>query len=44
MLMEGCTDRQMHNRHKVITVAHPEHSSGELKRPLGHMAKGGLKV
>ena len=25
------TDRQTDDRQKVITIAHPEHSSGELK-------------
>ena len=35
MLTDGCTDGQTHGRadngRKVITIAHPEHSSGELK-------------
>ena len=35
MLTDGCTDRRTHGRmddgRKVITIAHPEQSSGELK-------------
>ena len=35
MLMDGCTDAWRHgqtdDRQKVITIAHPEHSSAELK-------------
>ena len=32
MLTDGCTDGRMHDGQKVITIAHPEQSSGELKR------------
>ena len=34
MLTDGGTDGRMHtrkDRRKVITIAYPEHSSGELK-------------
>ena len=31
MLTDGRTDRRTYGGGKVITVAHPEHSSGELK-------------
>ena len=31
MLTEGRTDGRTDDRRKVITIAHPEHSSGELK-------------
>ena len=31
MLMDGGMDRQTKDRQKVIIIAHPEHSSGELK-------------
>ena len=31
MLMDGGKDRQTKDRQKVITIAHPKHSSGELK-------------
>ena len=30
----GRTHRQMHDGRKVITIAHPEQSSGELKKWL----------
>ena len=29
--VNGCTDGWTDNKQKVITIAHPEHSSGELK-------------
>ena len=32
---DGRTDGQADNRRKVITIAHPEHSSGELLIVLG---------
>ena len=31
MLMDEWTDARMDDRQKVITIAHPEHSSGEQK-------------
>ena len=31
MLTDGCTDGRKVDGQKVITIAHPEHSSGELK-------------
>ena len=31
MLTDGCTDGRMDDGRKVITIAHPEQSSGELK-------------
>ena len=34
MLMDGRTDGQTHDGRKVITIAHPEQSSGELKIQL----------
>ena len=42
MLTDGCTDGRTHGRtdartddgQKVITIAHPEQSSGELKKTL----------
>ena len=40
MLTDGCTDGRTHDRRtdgrKVITIAHPEHSSGELKKQEAH--------
>ena len=35
MLMEGRTDGQTDDRRKVITIAHPDQSSGELKSEGG---------
>ena len=32
MLTDGRTDGRRDDGQKVITIAHPEHSSGELKR------------
>ena len=32
--MDGRTDGRMHDGQKVTTIAHPEHSSGELKRGI----------
>ena len=32
--MHGWMDRWMDDRQKVITIAHPEHSSGELKMSI----------
>ena len=32
MLTDGRTDGRMDDGRKVITIAHPEHSSGELKK------------
>ena len=29
---DGCTDGRTDDRQKVITIAHPEHSSGELTK------------
>ena len=34
MLTDGRTDGRMDDGRKVITIAHPEHSSGELKSSL----------
>ena len=31
MLTDGCTGAQTDDGQKVITIAYPEHSSGELK-------------
>ena len=31
MLTDAWTDARMDDGRKVITIAHPEHSSGELK-------------
>ena len=31
MLTDGCTDARTDDGQKVITIAHPEQSSGELK-------------
>ena len=36
MLMNGCTDARTQDGQKVITIAHPEHSSGELNKTAGH--------
>ena len=33
MLTDGRTDGRTDDGRKVITIAHPEHSSGELKIP-----------
>ena len=33
MLTDGRTDGRTDDIRKVITIAHPEQSSGELKRP-----------
>ena len=34
MLTDGCTDGRMDDGRKVITIAHPEQSSGELKSTI----------
>ena len=33
--VNGCTDGRTDDGQKVITIAHPEHSSGELKKKNG---------
>ena len=34
MLMDGCTDGRTDDGRKVITIVHPEQSSGELKNRM----------
>ena len=36
MLTDGRTDARTDDGRKVITIAHPEHSSGELKKQEVH--------
>ena len=44
MLMDGRTHGQTDDGRKVITIAHPEHSSGELKMLSAAVVIGALRV